>query len=34
MLERLIRHIQSHRGVEFKTMLEVASAWKQSHPLA
>lgn len=34
MLERLIRHIQSHRGVEFKTMLEVATAWKQSHPLA
>ncbi len=33
MLERLIRHIQSHRGVEFKTMLEVATAWKQSHPL-
>jgi peptidoglycan-N-acetylglucosamine deacetylase len=34
MLERLIRHIQSHRGVEFKTMLEVATSWKQSHPLA
>jgi peptidoglycan-N-acetylglucosamine deacetylase len=34
MLERLIRHIQSHRGVEFKTMLEVATAWKQTHPLA
>ncbi len=34
MLERLIRHIQSHRGVEFKTMLEVATAWKESHPLA
>ena len=33
MLERLIRHIQSHRGVEFKTMLEVATSWKQSHPL-
>ena len=33
MLERLIRHIQSHRGVEFKTMLEVATAWKKSHPL-
>jgi peptidoglycan/xylan/chitin deacetylase (PgdA/CDA1 family) len=33
MLERLIRHIQSHSGVEFKTMLEVANAWKQSHPL-
>ena len=32
MLERLIRHIQSHRGVEFKTMLEVATSWKQSHP--
>ena len=34
MLERLIRHIQSHRGVEFRTMLEVATTWKQSHPLA
>jgi len=33
MLERLIRHIQSHRGVEFKTMLEVATSWKKSHPL-
>ena len=33
MLERLIRHIQSHPGVEFKTMLEVANAWKQSHRL-
>ncbi len=34
MLERLIRHIQSHPSAEFKTMLEVANAWKQSHPLA
>src|SRR5712671_2346241 len=29
MLERLIRHIQSHPGVEFKTMLEVATSWKK-----
>ena len=34
MLERLISHIQSHRGVEFKTMLEVANAWKEAHPIA
>jgi peptidoglycan/xylan/chitin deacetylase (PgdA/CDA1 family) len=34
MLERLVRHIRNHLGVQFVTMLEVASAWKQAHPLA
>jgi hypothetical protein len=34
MLERLMDHIRSHGGVEFHTMLEVAGAWRQSHPLA
>ena len=34
MLERLVRHIRSHRGVEFRTMAEVAAAYKQSHPIA
>jgi hypothetical protein len=33
MLERLVRHIKSHRGVEFRTMSAVATSWKQSHPL-
>lgn len=33
MLERLLKHIRAHDGVEFRTMLEVASAWKQAHPL-
>jgi len=33
MLERLVRHIMSHRGVEFRTMSAVATSWKHSHPL-
>jgi hypothetical protein len=33
MLERLVRHIRNHQGIEFLTMLEVASKWRQSHPL-
>ncbi|HYL59021.1 MAG TPA: polysaccharide deacetylase [Candidatus Acidoferrales bacterium] len=33
MLEQLLRHMMSHRGVEFRTMSEVATSWKQSHPL-
>ncbi|MGC1678027.1 MAG: hypothetical protein WA740_10905, partial [Candidatus Binataceae bacterium] len=32
MLERLIKHIQSHRGVTFSTMADVAAAWKRAHP--
>ncbi|MDB5108361.1 MAG: polysaccharide deacetylase, partial [Candidatus Binatus sp.] len=32
MLERLVKHIRSHRGVEFTTMCAVAHAWKSSHP--
>jgi peptidoglycan/xylan/chitin deacetylase (PgdA/CDA1 family) len=34
MLERLVEHIRSHRGIEFTTMAEVARAWKQSHRLS
>ena len=34
MLERLVRHIRDHQGIEFVTMLEVASEWRQAHPLA
>ncbi len=33
MLEKLVRHIESHSGIEFKTMAEVARGWKQSHQL-
>ena len=33
MLERLLKHIRSHERVEFRTMLEVTTAWKQSHLL-
>jgi peptidoglycan-N-acetylglucosamine deacetylase len=33
MLERLLKYIGNHDAVEFRTMLEVATAWKQSHPL-
>jgi peptidoglycan-N-acetylglucosamine deacetylase len=32
MLERLVKHIRSHRGVEFTTMCAVAHAWKSSNP--
>ena len=32
MLERLIKHIQSHRGVTFSTMADVAAGWKRAHP--
>jgi peptidoglycan/xylan/chitin deacetylase (PgdA/CDA1 family) len=32
MLERLVKHIRSHRGVEFSTMSAIARAWKASHP--
>ena len=34
MLERLLRHIDSHRGVRFATMSEVANEYRTSHPLA
>jgi peptidoglycan-N-acetylglucosamine deacetylase len=34
MLERLVEHIRSHSGVEFSTMVEVATRWKRAHPLA
>jgi peptidoglycan/xylan/chitin deacetylase (PgdA/CDA1 family) len=33
MLERLVRHIRSHRGVRFATMAETASEWRRSNPL-
>lgn len=33
MLERLVDHIQKHRGVRFATMSEVALAWKRGHPI-
>jgi peptidoglycan-N-acetylglucosamine deacetylase len=33
MLERLVRHIQSHRGVKFATMAETASEWRRANPL-
>jgi peptidoglycan/xylan/chitin deacetylase (PgdA/CDA1 family) len=33
MLERLVRHIRSHRGVKFATMAETASEWRRSNPL-
>jgi len=33
MLERLVEHIRSHRGVSFTTMGEVAEAWRREHPL-
>lgn len=33
MLERLVDHIRSRDGIEFKTMSEVAQDWKRSHPL-
>jgi peptidoglycan/xylan/chitin deacetylase (PgdA/CDA1 family) len=32
MLERLVKHIRSHRGVEFSTMSAIALAWKASNP--
>ena len=32
MLERLINHIRERNGVTFKTMSEVANAFRQSHP--
>jgi len=34
MLERLVKYLRGHSGVEFCTMLEVASAWRKAHPLA
>jgi peptidoglycan-N-acetylglucosamine deacetylase len=33
MLERLVRHIRSHRGVRFATMAETASEWRRVNPL-
>jgi peptidoglycan-N-acetylglucosamine deacetylase len=33
MLERLVRHIRNHSGVEFLTMAQVASTWRQAHPV-
>lgn len=33
MLERLVEHMRSRDGVEFRTMAEVAAQWKQAHPL-
>ena len=33
MLERLIDYFQGHAGVTFKTMGQVATEWKQAHPL-
>ena len=33
MLERLVNHIRAHRGVEFTTMRQAASAWRMAHPL-
>jgi peptidoglycan/xylan/chitin deacetylase (PgdA/CDA1 family) len=33
MLESLVNHIRSHRGVEFLTMSEVAKSWKESNPI-
>lgn len=33
MLEQVIDHIKGHEGVKFKTMREVATEWKQAHPL-
>lgn len=33
MLERLIDYFQGHDGVAFKTMGQVATEWKQAHPL-
>jgi hypothetical protein len=33
MLERLVRHIGNHDGVEFVTMMEVATRWRRAHPL-
>ena len=34
MLERLIHHIRSHDGVEFKTLATVADEFRAEHPLA
>jgi|SRR5208282_3995318 len=34
MLERLVDHIRSHRGVEFSTMAEVAARWRLANPIA
>jgi peptidoglycan/xylan/chitin deacetylase (PgdA/CDA1 family) len=34
MLERLVRHLASHRGVKFATMSDAALAWKRAHPLS
>ncbi len=33
MLEQLLGHIESHRGVRFATMSEVAAGWRQAHSL-
>ncbi len=33
MLERLIRHIKSHDGVEFRTIADVAEAFRTANPL-
>jgi peptidoglycan-N-acetylglucosamine deacetylase len=32
MLERLVRHLASHRGVKFSAMSDAALAWKRAHP--
>jgi hypothetical protein len=34
MLEKLIDYMKGHAGVTFKTMGQVATEWKQTHPLA
>ena len=34
LYERLVEYMRGHSGVEFCTMLEVASAWRHAHPLA
>ncbi|MGH7908058.1 MAG: polysaccharide deacetylase family protein [Candidatus Binataceae bacterium] len=33
MLQRLVEHMRSRDGVEFRTMSEVAARWRQAHPL-
>ncbi len=33
LVERLIQHIKSQPGAEFKTMSEVALQWREKHPL-
>jgi len=32
ILERLVRHLRDRSGVEFVTMAEVASEWRQVNP--